>query len=132
MQNYKKAIWQIIVISIWVNISETLRWVLFSKPYLADLYKSMNITLPNEPINNILWLIWGTIIAVMIFIIAQKYTLVKTTFIIWIIVFVTHWIALWNFAVLPTSILWVVIPLSFLEIFIGALISKYFLNKSKN
>jgi len=128
MANFRKSIWQIVIVSIWINVSETLRWVLFSKPHLDSHYKSINIILPDNPINNVLWLIWGIIIAVMIFILSKKYTLVQTTFIIWVTVFVMHWIALWNSAVFPASILWVVVPLSFIEIFIGALICKRFLS----
>lgn len=132
MKNYKKTIWQIFVISIWINIFESLRWILFAKPDVDTYFKAANLVLPNQPINNILWLIWGIIIAVMIFIISKKFSVLQTTFIVWITVYVMHWIALWNMTVLPINILWLAVPLTFINVLIGVLISKYFHNKEIN
>ena len=72
MKNYKKSIWKILIVSLWINIFETLRWLLFAKPDIDMHFKTANLVLPSEPLNNILWLIWGIIIAVMIFIISKK------------------------------------------------------------
>ena len=126
MENLKKAIWKILLVSIWINIFETLRWMLFAKPEIDMHFKAANLVLPNEPINNLLWLIWGIIIAVMIFIVSKKFKVLQTTFIVWITVYVMHWIALWNMAVLPINILWLAVPLTFINVLVGALISKYF------
>ncbi|MCK7517407.1 MAG: hypothetical protein MZV64_06630 [Ignavibacteriales bacterium] len=49
----------------------------------------------------------------------------------WITVYVMHWIALWNMAVLPINILWLAVPLTFINVLVGALISKYFQSKEK-
>ena len=131
MKNYLKTIWQIFLVSIWINIFETLRWMLFAKPEIDMHFKAANLVLPNEPINNLLWLIWGIIIAVMIFIVSKKFKVLQTTFIVWITVYVMHWIALWNMAVLPINILWLAVPLTFINVLVGALISKYFQSKEK-
>ena len=131
MKNYLKTIWQIFLVSIWINIFETLRWMLFAKPEIDMHFKAANIVLPNEPINNLLWLIWGIIIAVMIFIVSKKFKVLQTTFIVWITVYVMHWIALWNMAVLPINILWLAVPLTFINVLVGALISKYFQSNEK-
>ena len=131
MKYYKKTVWQIFVVSIWINIFETLRWILFAKPDIDIHFKAANLVLPNEPINNILWLIWGIIIAVMIFIISKKFKVLPTTFMVWITVYIMHWIALWNMAVLPINILWLAVPLTFINVLVGALICKYFHNKEK-
>ncbi len=131
MENLKKAIWKILLVSIWINIFETLRWMLFAKPEIDMHFKAANLVLPNEPINNLLWLIWGIIIAVMIFIVSKKFKVLQTTFIVWITVYVMHWIALWNMAVLPINILWLAVPLTFINVLVGALISKYFQSNEK-
>jgi hypothetical protein len=131
MKNYQKAIWQILLVSLWINIIETLRWILFAKPDIDMHFKAANLVLPNEPINNLLWLIWGIIIAVMIFIVSKKFKVLQTTFIVWITVYVMHWIALWNMAVLPINILWLAVPLTFINVLVGALISRYFHNKEQ-
>lgn len=129
MANFKKTIWQILLVSLWINISETLRWMIFAKPDIDNHFKAANLVLPNEAINNILWLIWGIIIAVMIFVISKKYKVLQTTFIVWIIVYVTHWIALWNFSVLPINVLWLAVPLTFINVFVGALICSRFTSR---
>jgi len=131
MENLKKAIWKILLVSIWINIFETLRWMLFAKPEIDMHFNAANLILPNEPINNLLWLIWGIIIAVMIFIVSKKFKVLQTTFIVWITVYVMHWIALWNMAVLPINILWLAVPLTFINVLVGALISKYFQSNEK-
>jgi len=43
MANFKKAIWQIFVVSVWINIFETLRWVLFAKPDIDMHFKAANL-----------------------------------------------------------------------------------------
>ena len=129
MENLKKAIWKILLVSIWINIFETLRWMLFAKPEIDMHFKAANLVLPNEPINNLLWLIWGIIIAVMIFIVSKKFKVLQTTFIVWITVYVMHWIALWNMAVLPINILWLAVPLTFINVLVGAVICTKFVRK---
>jgi hypothetical protein len=129
MANFKKAIWQILIVSLWINIFESLRWILFAKPDIDMHFKAANLVLPNGPINNILWLVWGIIIAVMIFIISKKYKVLQTTFIVWVTVYVMLWIALWNFAVLPIKILLLAVPLTFINVLVGALICNRFIAK---
>ncbi len=129
MANFKKTIWHIFLVSLWINIFETLRWILFAKPVIDNHFKAANLVLPSEPVNNILWLIWGIIIAAMIFIISKKFKVLQTTFIVWVIVYVTHWIALWNFSVLPLNVLWLAVPLTFINVFVGSLICSRFISK---
>jgi len=88
------------------------------------LFQSMGRELPNEPINGILWMIWGIVIAVVVYVLSKKFTIWQTTVITWFATFVLVWIALWNSAVLPVEILPVVVPMSLLTIFIAALIAK--------
>lgn len=123
MANKAKSAWQILVVAIWINFSETIRWVLYSKPRFDVFYQSMGLKLPNTPVNGILWMLWGVVMAVMVFVLARKFSLLHTTVLSWLVVFVMHWIALWNYAILPIGILWVVVPLSLLEIVVAAWIS---------
>jgi hypothetical protein len=132
MANFKKALWQILLVSLWINISETLRWMILAKPDIDNHFKAVNLVLPDEPINYILWSVWGVIIAVMIFVISKKYKVLQTTFIVWIIVYVTHWIALWNFSVLPLNILWLAVPLTFINVFVGTSICSRLQSRENN
>ena len=43
MKDFKKAIWQVIILSIWINLAETIRWIAFSKPYFVSHTQNMNI-----------------------------------------------------------------------------------------
>jgi hypothetical protein len=119
-----KSPWQVLLLAVWINLSETVRWVLYSQPKFETFYRNMGRELPNGPINGILWMIWGVLIACLVFILSKKFTLFQTTIITWVTVFVMIWIALWNYAILPLDILLVAAPLSLFEIFIAALISK--------
>ncbi len=124
MTHNVKPIWLIVVLAVWINAAETVRWILYTKPRFDALFQSMGLVLPNEPINGILWLLWGVIIAIIVFVLSERFTLLQTTLITWFAVFVLVWIALWNSAVLPTEILPVVVPLSFVTIFVASFIAK--------
>ncbi|MCX6135863.1 MAG: hypothetical protein NTU47_18825 [Ignavibacteriales bacterium] len=119
-----KPLWQIVLLAVWINCAETLRWMLYTKPRFDGHFQRMGLELPNKPINGILWIMWGVVIAVIVFMLSKKFSLWQTTIITWLAVFVLVWIALWNSAVLPLEILPVVVPLSLITIFIAALIAK--------
>ncbi len=123
MANDAKSAWQILLVAVWINISETMRWMLYSKSKFEALYQSKGLTLPDGPINMILWVIWGVIIASFTFVLAKKFSLMHATLLSWLAVFVTTWIVLWNCDILPLDMLWVVVPLSLFEIFVAALIA---------
>lgn len=124
MGYFKKIILPILLTGIWINISETVRWEFLIKSYWIDYYKNLNLVFPNEPVNGIVWLIWGFLFAAIIFILSKKFNLLQTTFLSWFVVFVMLWVVLWNVDMLPVCILWFVVPLSLFEAFIGALICK--------
>jgi hypothetical protein len=131
MKNLKTAIWHIILISLWINISETLRWILFSQSHFMKHYQSLNLVLPLGPLVLLFWLIWGVLLSAMIYFISEKFSLLQSTFMIWIMAFLMFWLGLYNLDVLPVSILWLVIPLSFISVLVGVLISNYLRNKVK-
>jgi hypothetical protein len=111
------------VTGLWVNLSETLRWVFLVRSYWVEHYETMNLVYPETPINGLVWMVWGFLIAVTIFALSTKFDLFKTVFLTWFVVFVMGWLVLWNMDTLPSGILVFVVPLSLLEIYIGALIS---------
>lgn len=119
-----RPVWHVLLLSVWINISETARWVLYSKPKFETHYRSLGLELPNTLVNGILWMIWGIIIAFIVFVLSPKFSLLQTTIITWLAVFVLIWIVLWNYAVLPLDLLLVAAPLSLIEIFIAAMISR--------
>jgi hypothetical protein len=120
----KAALWHILVVALWINLAETVRWILFAKPQFDEFYRSMGLVMPNAPANNILWMIWGIILAFTVYTLSETFSLLKAALITWFAVYVMTWIALWNFAVLPTGLLISAIPLTLFSLFIAAWISK--------
>jgi hypothetical protein len=131
MKDYKKAIWHVIIISIWINVAETIRWMVFAKPYFLSHTQKMNIEPPSGPLYLIIWLVWGVLLALFIYIISRKFSLIETTIIIWLSVYSGIWIMLFNLSLVTFPILVTIAAFCFIEIFFAALISKYFHNQAK-
>ena len=118
-----KTGWQILLVAIWINLSGTVRWILFAKPRFDALYNGRGLEFPNALANTILWILWGVLAAVLVVSLSKKFTMLHTFALSWLAAFAMHWIVLWNAAVLPLGLLWVAIPWSLVEVFIAALIS---------
>jgi hypothetical protein len=129
MKNHIKMIWLVIIISIWINAAETIRWILFAKPYFIKHFQDRNIEPPGGPLYLIIWFLWGILISVIIFNISKKFSLLNSTLIIWFAVFSGIWIMLLNLKVITIPILLILMSICFIEILIGVLISKHFYNK---
>jgi hypothetical protein len=92
--------------------------VLFKKYWIAH-YQSLGMTFPSEPLNGMIWIVWGFLFSIAIYLISRKFNLIQTTLICWFMGFVLMWITIGNLNVLPSAILIYAVPLSLLETFIG-------------
>ena len=117
-----RNIMAVILTGIWVNASEFFRNEVLLKTYWIDHYRSLGMTFPSEPLNGMIWVAWGFLFAITIYIISRKFDLIQTTLISWFMAFVLMWIVTWNLNVLPSAILIYAVPLSLLETFIGSYI----------
>ena len=117
-----RNIMEVILTGIWVNASEFFRNEVLLKTYWINHYRSLGMTFPSEPLNGMIWVAWGFLFAIAIYIISRKFDLIKTTLISWFMAFVLMWIVTWNLNVLPSAILIYAVPLSLLEAFIGSYI----------
>ena len=122
MNLQSRSIMAVILTGIWVNASEFFRNEILLKKYWIDHYQSLGITFPSEPKNGIIWVVWGFLFAIAIYIISRKFNLIQTTLVSWFMAFVLMWIVTWNLNVLPSAILIYAVPLSLLETFIGSYI----------
>ena len=120
----KKTILPIVLASAWISISEFVRNTFLLHSYWLHHYKGLGITFPEQPINGAIWGLWSLVFAIVIFILAKKFTLVHTTILSWIIGFGLMWLVIGNLGVLPTGILILAFPLSVLESFLASLIIK--------
>jgi hypothetical protein len=117
-----RNIMAVILTGIWVNASEFFRNEVLLKKYWIDHYQSLGMTFPSEPKNGMIWVVWGFIFAMAIYIISRKFNLIRATLISWFMAFVLMWIVTWNLNVLPGVTLIYAVPLSLLESFIGSYI----------
>lgn len=124
MRSFKTIVLPIFLTGIWINISETIRWIFLIEDYWIEYYDKLDLIFPNEPINTIIWVIWGFLFATIIFALSKKFNLLITTILSWFAVFVMMWLVVWNVGVLPVEMLWYNVPLSLFETFIGAIICK--------
>jgi hypothetical protein len=109
---------------IWVNASEFFRNEILLKKYWVDYYKSLGMTFPSAPLNGVVWIVWGFLFGLAIYLISRKFSLMQTALISWLMAFVLMWIVTWNLNVLPIAILVYGVPLSLIEAFIGSYICK--------
>ncbi len=120
----KKAILPVLLSAIWISVSEFVRNEFLLKFYWSEHYQSMGLVFPSSPLNGAIWGIWSICFAVVIFILAKKFTLIQTTLLAWFTGFIMMWIVLWNLSVFPVEILIYAIPLSLLEALVAVLIVK--------
>jgi hypothetical protein len=128
MSTLKKII-VIILAALWITLSEFLRNEFLLLSYWTAHYHNLGIVFPNSALNGMIWMVWSILLAVVIFILATKFTMIQTTLLAWVSGYVLMWFVIGNLGVLPLRLLWFAVPLSFLEAFIATLIIKYFQNR---
>jgi hypothetical protein len=122
MNLQSRSIIAVMLTGIWVNVSEFVRNEILLKTYWVDHYQSLGMTFPSEPKNAMIWVAWGFLFAIAIYLISRKFNLIHTALISWFTAFVLMWIVTLNLNILPSDILIYAIPLSLLEAFIGSYI----------
>ncbi len=125
MTIFKHTIGPVILASIWISISEFVRNEYLVKSKWLSHYESLGMVFPSEPINGAMWGIWSMMLAILLYLLSRKFDLVQTALIGWFAAFAMMWVVIGNLHVLPEGLLWMAIPLSFLEVFVATwIISK--------
>ena len=122
MNLQSRSIIAVILTGIWVNASEFFRNEVLLKTYWVDHYQSLGMTFPSEPKNGMIWVAWGFLFAIAIYLISRKFNLTQTALISWFMAFVLMWVVTLNLNILTIAILFYAAPLSLLEAFIGSYI----------
>lgn len=112
-----RPILAILAATVWISVNEFLRNQLLLIDRWTGHYTAMGLTFPGEPVNGAVWGIWSLCFAVVIFIIARRFSLLETTALAWTAGFVLMWLVIGNMAVLPFGILPYAIPWSMVEAF---------------
>jgi hypothetical protein len=126
MKIIKNTIVPIVLATIWISLSEFIRNEFLLKSFWIKHYESLGLIFPSEPVNGVIWGVWSLFFATVIYLIAQKYSLVHTTVVSWLLGFVLMWLVIGNMNVLPFGILPYAIPFSILEAFLASFIIKKF------
>lgn len=122
----RKTVLPVLLATLWISVSEFVRNQFLLQTYWAEHYQKMGQVFPTEPVNGMVWGLWSLVFALVIYLIAGKFSLMQTTVLAWVIGFVMMWLVIGNLGVLPWGILPVAIPLSALEAFLASWIIKKF------
>lgn len=125
----KKVIFPIVVATVWISISEFVRNEILVKSDWVEHYQKLGLVFPSEPLNGAMWGVWSLCLAIAIFVMAKKFSLMQTTLLTWFVGFVLMWLVIWNLNVLPVTILVFAVPLSLLEVFLASFIIKKMTSK---
>lgn len=120
----KKTVLAILLSAIWISISEFVRNTFILHHFWTEHFQKLGLTFPEQPMNGAVWGIWSLCFAIVIYIIARKFSLFHTTLLAWLTGFVLMWLVIGNLVVLPYRILPIAIPLSLLEAFLASYITK--------
>lgn len=125
----KKVIFPIVVATVWISISEFVRNEILVKSDWVEHYQKLGLVFPSEPLNGAMWGVWSLCLAIAIFVMAKKFSLMQTTLLAWFVGFFLMWLVIWNLNVLPVTILVFAVPLSLLEVFLASFIIKKMTSK---
>jgi len=121
-----------LMVSIWINISEVFRYFVFVMPRMKSHFD--NITGIAEMNLQIffIWGIWDTLLTVVLvfvfWLFAKTYgnnfnSVIKSGLFVWLSIFVIFWVATANMGLSNWSILLITLPLSLIEMMVGAWIA---------
>ena len=119
----------VLLATLWISLSEFVRNEYLLKSYWTSHYSQLGLTFPSAPVNGAIWGVWSLVFALVIFVLARKFSQWETTLLAWVIGFVMMWLVIGNLAVLPFGILPAAIPLSLLEAFLATWIVRQFQRK---
>lgn len=127
----KKYLLAIFVAGVWINISEFVRneWVI--KHLWVEGFNEIGLSFPANPINGLIWGLWSFIFAIVLTWLISNFDVLRGTVIAWVMSFVLAWIAMWNMGILPSGLLYWAVPWSFAEVYIAAVLCRYFLKTNK-
>jgi hypothetical protein len=112
----------VLLTGVWVNVSEFLRNEFLLKHFWTAHYQSLGLAFPSSPLNAAVWVIWGFLFSISLYVISRRFSIVQSTFIAWLMGFLLMWVVTWNLRVLPTEILVFAFPLTLIEVLGGVCI----------
>lgn len=123
----------VLITSVWINASEILRYFLFVMPMTKDYWRASHhaVAEMNVMIFSI-WGLWDTLLTgVLVFVVWLYSQVFGTSFksiltsatLVWAAIFVIFWVASANMGLSDWQMLWIALPLSWIEMIVGGWIS---------
>lgn len=119
---------------LWINISEVFRYFAFVMPMLREAHPLIEGVAPMNFGVFAVWGLWDTILVLaftgFIWIFCDRFgarlsTLLAGTTFFWASVFVILWVGLFNMRLAPMSVLYIALPLAWIELIVAALIIRW-------
>ncbi|SDR10678.1 hypothetical protein [Pseudovibrio sp. Tun.PSC04-5.I4] len=116
---------------VWINLSEVFRYFAFVMPMMRDSFSVVSDVAPMNISVFLIWGIWDTILVLSVCGIAwmalEKFgttqkSIIATATGIWATIFVILWLGLFNMNLATLSILYVALPLAWLEMYVAVLL----------
>ena len=130
--NIKQFIRITLITSIWINISEVFRYFIFVMPAVKSFFAGREgIAEMDLPIFSI-WGVWDTLLTALLVFVTWLYanvfgshtrSIIGSGTIVWLSVFVIFWVATANMGLSSWTILLIALPLSWIEMVVGAWIA---------
>lgn len=130
-----------LITSIWIHISEVFRYFVFVMPKTRDFFNNKSGIAEMDWGIFAIWGLWDTLLtSILVYIFwlyAQKYgnntrSIFTTGVIVWASIFVIFWVATANMGLSDWKILAITLPLSLIEMIIGAFIISKLFHKGLN
>lgn len=129
---FKQFVIITLIVSIWINISEVFRYFVFVIPRVKSFFGNQSGIAEMDLGIFSIWGFWDTLLtAVLVFIFwlyAKSFgnnnkSILVSGILVWLSVFVIFWVATANMGLSSWKILLITLPLSLLEMIIGAWIA---------
>ncbi|MEZ5529533.1 MAG: hypothetical protein R3E57_06320 [Porticoccaceae bacterium] len=127
----KKFALAILVSGLWVNFSEFVRNEFLFKQYWLDKYMALGLEFPSDPINGVVWGLWGFLFAGCLVYLRARLRFIETLLLGWLMGFVLMWLVVGNMNVLPFGLLKYAVPWSLVEVGVAAYIAQKFIVEKK-
>lgn len=139
--NFKHFVIITLLTSIWINISEVFRYFVLVMPRVKSFFDDKEGIADMDLEIFAIWGFWDTLLTgVLVFVFwlysrvfgsSNRAVLISGT-IVWSAVFVIFWVAIANMGLLEWEILWIALPLSWLEMIVGTWIASKLYKKYEN
>jgi len=142
-QNFslKRFIIVTLITSIWINISEGFRYFVFVAPRTKAFFKGVPNVAQIDPFIIGVWTFWDMLLSILVvgsfWLFANVFGTTKGSIVLsasftWTLLFVLFWIATINMGLAKWDMLWIVLPLSWIEMLIANAIAALLYRKHLN